>query len=369
MKVIEAVFGGGLVLIMLWDSFEAVILPRRVRHLVRAARLFYLVTWRPWRALGRRFRNRRRREGFLSYYGPLSLLGLLVLWGTGIILGYGLIYLSIGAVGHLRDGLYVSGSSFTTLGLAGLPPGQGSAKLLLLLESGTGFGFLALVISYLPLLHQTFSRREAQLVMLDEWAGSPTAAVVLLERLGEHPREEITAFLQEWERWAAEILESHLSYPVLAYFRSQHDNQSWLGALTAILDVSAIGLSGLEREKPYWPARRAFAMARHAAVDLCLVLNTPPGPRARPVLSEKTLETFHSLLARGTTRVAAPDRFGSDLEQWRLLYEPYIGSLSRHLLMDLPSLEPDPDSVANWEVTAWDRSPRRRLSPRPRGKE
>src|SRR6185503_625334 len=85
----------------------------------------------------------------------------------------------------------------------------------------------------------------------------------------------LTGFLAEAERWAAEVLEGHLSFPVLGYYRSQHDNQSWLAALACALDASALLLTvadGTDRTQ----ARLTFAMARHALVDLGLVLRRPP---------------------------------------------------------------------------------------------
>ena len=84
--------------------------------------------------------------------------------------------------------------------------------------------------------------------------------------------------LRDWERWAAEVLESHLSYPALSFFRSQHNNQSWLGALITILDGSALviaGVDGLRNEQ----AKITFAMARHAVVDLAQVVNARYNPQ------------------------------------------------------------------------------------------
>src|SRR5439155_8729231 len=134
----------------------------------------------------------------------------------------------------------------------------------------------AIVIGYLPVLFQAFSRREVMIALLDARAGSPPSAAQFLLRLGASRNiGAVDPFLAEWERWAAELLESNLSFPLLSYYRSQHDNQSWLAALTAILDSCAILIVGIKGHNPY-QAQLTFAMARHAAVDLALVLRTPP---------------------------------------------------------------------------------------------
>jgi hypothetical protein len=112
--------------------------------------------------------------------------------------------------------------------------------------------------------------------LLDALAGSPpTAAQRLLRLAPTRGHAALGWFLEEWERWTAERLESHLSFPVLSDYRSQHDNQSWLAALTAILETSSLVLAGVEQVDPY-QAKLTFAMARHAVVDLAQVFRTPP---------------------------------------------------------------------------------------------
>src|SRR5207237_2322344 len=121
-----------------------------------------------------------------------------------------------------------------------------------------------------------FSRREVRLTLLDAWAGSPPSGAEVLRRLGRAGQMELlNQFLKDWEYWCSELLESHISYPAVAYFRSQHSRQSWVSALTAILDLAALvdaGVAGV----PTWQAHVTFAMARHAAVDLTQVLRANP---------------------------------------------------------------------------------------------
>ncbi|MGH8060313.1 MAG: potassium channel family protein, partial [Candidatus Entotheonellia bacterium] len=254
MAAVLAVLGLTLIATVLWDTFETVILPRRVTRRFRLTGLFYRYTWLPWSAVARRMRQGRRRETYLGFYGPLSLLLLLSVWAVGLILGFALLQWGLGSALIAPEGaasfgtdLYMSGTTFFTLGLGDVTPHSSMARAVTVAEAGTGFGFLAIVISYLPVLYQAFSRREVNISLLDARAGSPPSATELLRRhsQGRH-LEELSRLLYDWEHWSAELLESHLSYPVLGYFRSQHDNQSWLAALTTILDTSALVMVGID---------------------------------------------------------------------------------------------------------------------------
>ena len=281
--ILAAVFGVALILGVLWEGFETIVLPRRVTRRFRLTRFFYRRTWRPWAATVRSIVPPRRQETWLSYFGPISLLLLLSVWAGGLITGFALLHWANGSAVVTHDGsagfltdLYLSGTTFFTLGLGDVVPRTTFARLLTVVESGMGFGFLALVIGYLPALNQSFARREVSISLLDARAGSPPTASEMLRRHGhERGMEALRQLLHEWERWSAEFLEGHLSYPVLAYFRSQHDNQSWLAALTAILDTCALVMAGVEGACER-QAELTFAMARHAVVDLSLVFRTRP---------------------------------------------------------------------------------------------
>ncbi|HEY8202178.1 MAG TPA: potassium channel family protein, partial [Actinomycetota bacterium] len=283
MRVVAAIGGGVVILLVLLDAFETILLPRRVSRRLRLARLFFVTLWKVWSALAQRTSSVQRRENFLGFFALLSLFMLLTVWATGLTVGFALLHWGLGSrlaggaseAGWWTD-LYMSGTTFFTLGLGDLRPDSPSAKLVTVVEAGSGFAFLALVIGYLPVLYQAFSRREARISMLDEWAGSPPTAVEILRRSalpgGAVAKERL---LTDWELWSAELLESHVSYPMLGYFRSQHDNQSWLAALVSILDVCALTMTMLEDDPPF-QAGLTFAMARHAVVDLAQVLGTPP---------------------------------------------------------------------------------------------
>src|SRR6476469_1489177 len=280
MRTLAFLSSAVVITIVLWDAFETVVLPRTVGRRLRLARLYFHVTWLTGGRSAALFRAEGRRERFLAVFGPLSLLGLVCVWALGLIGGFAGLHWSAGS--HLRplgsdipflDDLYMSGTTFFTLGLGDLQPVGRVARLLTVAEAGTGFAFLAIVIAYFPVLYQSFARREVRLTLLDAWAGSPPAAAEVLLRLSaRNETAALQTFLKDWEYWCSELLESHISYPTVAFFRSQHQRQSWVSALATILNLSALVEVGVEGV-PTWQAHVTFAIARPAAVDLSQVLH------------------------------------------------------------------------------------------------
>src|SRR5579864_6989294 len=159
--------GVAIFLIVLWDAFEAIILPRRVTRRFRLARLFYRITWRIWKLVMCLVSSRKRREALLGFYGPLSLLVLVAVWAVGLVLGFGLMQYGAGSAVNMTGSessfmtdIYLSGTTFFTLGLGDVIPRSGLARGLVVTEAGFGFGFLAAVIGYLPFIYGSFSKRE-----------------------------------------------------------------------------------------------------------------------------------------------------------------------------------------------------------------
>ena len=366
MELAATICGLLVVMVVLWDVFETIILPRRVTRRFRIVRLFYRYTWIPWSRVARVIRRGGRREAFLSYFGPLSLLALFVVWAVGLIFAFALLHLGAGSAislganesrGFLAD-FYLSGTTFFTLGLGDVTPQTELARVITVMEAGIGFGFLAVVISYLPVLYGAFSRREVNISLLDARAGSPPTAAELLRR---HTQPQSVAALEQyfhdWETWAAELMESHLSYPVLCYFRSQHNNQSWLAALTTILDASAL-LIAYGQGALRWQAKLTFAISRHAVVDLAQVLNCPPKRTDGARLPPGELQKLHEvLIAAKLSDCCSEDRDESErrLGDLRRMYEPYIAALSERLLMPVGAWVPAKQIVDNWRTSAWAR--------------
>ena len=363
MNFVAVVVGLVFILIVLWDAFETVVLPRRVTRRLRLVRLFYRLTWPLWSGAVRALLPRRRQETYLSYYGPLSLPVLLGIWAAVLIAGFALLYWAPGNAIKTLDGhpdfqscLYFSGTTFFTLGLGDIAPNTPIARFLVVFEAGMGFAFLALVISYLPALNQSFSRREVTISLLDARAGSPpTAAEILLRHAQDNAMDSLTQLLHEWERWSAELLESHLSYPVLVYFRSQHDNQSWLAALTAILDTCSFVMSCLEGACVR-QAQLTFAMARHTIVDLALVLHTAPHEPEIDRLPVTGRATLRSVLREKGIPLQKGAEADQSLDELRRMYEPYVFALSNRLQLTVPPWIPRSGRGDNWQVSAWDKN-------------
>jgi Ion channel len=362
---VPGVFIAGVVmfLVVLWDAFEAIILPRRVTRKFRLTRIYYRFTWASWKFYARLIPARKTRESFLGFYGPISLLFLIGIWAIGLVLAFGLMQYGAGSAVNLSGSnpslytdFYLSGTTFFTLGLGDVLPRSGIARLLVVTECGFGFGFLAAVIGYLPFIYGAFGRRETNISLLDARAGTPPTAGELLRRHA-YPtgKEALRDLLKEWEHWCAELLESHLSYPVLAYFRSQHDNQSWIGSLTAILDVCALAIAGVEGSCAK-QAELTFAIARHAVADLCQVFSATPRAPLADRLPAETLAKLRMKMAQHGAMLAASPEADQKLLELRRMYEPYVNALAIHLSQTLPPWIPDHKSKDNWQTTAWAQS-------------
>jgi hypothetical protein len=359
-NVLSLIAGVVLIAIVLWDAFETIVLPRLVTRQVRLARYYFRYTWRVWSAIARSIRARRRRENFLGFYGPLFMLLLIILWATGLIMGFALLLWGSDAIAASPAGsagfathIYLSGTTFFTLGLGDIAPGTSFGRFLVALEAGLGLGFLALVISYLPLLNQSFSQREVTISLLDSRAGSPPTAAEMLRRHLHHGNlDDLRQLLHSWERWSAELLESHLSYPVLARFRSHHDSQSWIGSLTAILDTCAFVLSSLENTCTR-QAQFTFAIARHTLVDLAQVFSCPPLHLEQSRLSPDNFASLCDLFASEGIVMRERKEIELRLSELRAMYEPYLYAMSRYFVVSLPPWMPQAGRKDNWQTSPW----------------
>lgn len=358
-QAIAVIIGVGLLAIVLLDAFETIVLPRQVTRRWRLTRFFYLLTWKPYAHLACMMAP-KRRERLLSFFGPVSLLLLLTLWAVLLVFGFAALHYADHSVeatdtlSRIGLNLYYSGTTLFTLGIGDLTPHSPLARALTVFEAFLGFGFLAVVVGYFPVLYQAFSRREVQISLLDARAGSPPSATELLRRhAGDHGYEQVYEMLRDCERWSAEIMESHLSYPVLCFFRSQHDNVSWLAALATVLDTSALVLVGIDGSCQH-QARMTFAIARHAIVDLCQVMKQTPRRDHPSRLTDEDRRRMRKVLAE--TGLVLHDSAEADehLAELQEMYEPYLFAMSNLLRMKLPNWirEGGPD---NWQTSAWGR--------------
>jgi len=365
-----AAFIGGLFccLGVALDAFQTIILPRRPTGRFQLTRIFLIASWAPWVVMAEHARNKKVREQIYSIYGPLSLLLLLLLWALLLISGFALFYFSMHSPfgdammqpaasvwAQFGTDFYVSGTTLFTLGLGDVVPHSRLARAFIICESGVGLGFVALVIGYLPVLYQAFSRREVSVALLDSRAGSPPNAAELLRRHAfEGGQEALTALLAEWERWAAEILESHISYPILCFYRSQHDSQSWLSALVSILDTCALRISVIEGT-PSRQAQLTFVMARHALVDIGQVFGVQERKcwKLQAEVDRLPSKDFYHLceaLGENNLQLCGDPAAAKRLNTIRALYEHHALALSDYLRMPLPVWVAPPKVNDQWSL-------------------
>ena len=343
---------------LLAEYFIVFLLPRRVRREPAIARGVLSTLWIPWRA-GASLLPRASADTMLGVFGPLGLLAILAILSSGVILCFSGLHWAISTQlgrGHHTDyasDLYFSAGAFTSATNPSTPTG-GLGKAMQIVEAAAGLGFLAIAIGYLPALYQAFSRRETAVARLDPRAGSPPSPGRLLERSGQRGGwADLDEYLLEWETWTADLMETHLSYPILGYFRSQHINQNWLAALTTIVDASAYALAyGTDNHTE--AAELTFRIGGHALGDLAHTFNRRQlkralEPRSRDRLPRSDLsELRRRLEGSGLHSEADEEACAERLEELRSSYEPYAIALSRHLALELPDWLAGDEAREEW---------------------
>jgi hypothetical protein len=330
MRVVAGFFGVALILVMVSEFFVAFLLPRRVRRDPRIAQGLTRLLWLPWRAAARRLAP-SSADTLLGFFGPFALLFQLVIWTLGLLIGYGLLEW---AVSGGAFGTRVLSSSGIFLSAEG-PSGSTGVHVIDLIEAATGVGVVFIVIGYLPAVYASFSRREIAVSQLATRAGSPPAAGVILHSLiGRKNWRELERELRDWEVWAAELMETHLSYPLLGWYRSQHVNQNWLAALTAMVDVAAF-VKATSPDDKIPAADVTYAIGRHALADLAIQyrIARPPVDRLSDIEFDHLYEIVDSVTDEALDREVARKR----LVELRSAYEPNAAALARFLALELPS--------------------------------
>ena len=303
--------------------------------------------------LGDRLRPGPRRETMLSIFGPLSLFGLFAIWAAGLILGFGLLRSPAAPrEGGVGESLYLSGTTFTTLGYGDLAPVGPASRLIAVTEAATGFGFFAIVIAYLPVLYRAFGRRRSLIAILDARAGSPPNAGRAFLRLasGTTDRAVLGRLLRWSEKWAAEVLEAQLSFPVLGYYRSQHDNQSWLAAMTCVLDLSSAPAPHCSRCCRPSTRQAHFCHVPARFGGFVVDTSTTSSGQRRPFdgsPTARTAQTAESQRGHCSRGCRSMERLAS----LRGLYEPFAAALSKHFRLFLPDVWPETDKRDNWQTT------------------
>jgi hypothetical protein len=333
LRVVFALAGASLVAITVVDLTGTLVVTGSVSARWRPSRVVYRYTWSLWRAVGSRVKQPERFDRWLAIYGPLSMLTLLLMWLAGLTVGWALLYRGLLVQLHGVSGfvslLYYSGTILLSPSFGEVTDGSASAGILTLVETVMGLGSIALLISYLPVLYGAYNRREARLLTLDDPSGEriqPTSLILLHARGAD--LEDLNRFFAEWEIWTAEILESHVSYPMLAYFRSQHAGQSWITALGVVLDAATL-LTAVMPE----PNREAYMMyrrGRRAVEEISLRLHVPQ--QGENWLNRELFNTAYQLLEAGGLAMASSDTSWRRLEAMRGTYGTQIQSLIQYLV-------------------------------------
>ena len=275
----ELLLGAALVILVLHDVFQGVVVPRWSSRQLRIAPLFFEGLWPVWKRLAERKAPGDAREDFLGTFAPLTLMLLLVLWVGILVLGIGLVFWSLRYhfSPHLHsfgEALYVAGATILTIGYGDYTPTEVLARVFVLVAGAAGLAIFALVISLLFTLYNAFERREVLSLQLDARAGSPPSGVALLERYWQLGLlDTLPDFFGQWETWSAQVLQSHIAYPMLPFFRSSHDHESWLASLGAVLDSATLLITTIEicencGRKPVGAAQLMFHLGTHTVIDL-----------------------------------------------------------------------------------------------------
>jgi ion channel len=260
-------------LIIFYDVFKSIVLPRPAINKFIFIRRVFFTLWSLWRLVGERIENQGRREGWLATFAPIGALMMFIIWGGALILAYALIFDGLRdevrpVPGDFLESLYFSATTLVPLSYGDFVPEGFMARIFTITESATGVAIAALAITLLFSLYDAFQKREELVVSLDALAGAPPAGVQILETSAEYNmRDQLSLTFNDWRAWAASVLESHLAYPVLFYFRSSHDNEAWLNSFGAVMDAANLVVSTVDGEA-VGPARLMLTVGNHLVEDM-----------------------------------------------------------------------------------------------------
>jgi hypothetical protein len=243
--------GTALVVLTLLDIFQTVLVPRPTGRRWRPSAFLSRWLWRFWGWNSERLVALESREDFLGAFGPFMLVTLLVFWIAVLIIGYGFMFYAIRdqirPLPSLGEAIYFAGTSLLTVGYGDVTPVGAPARVLAIFAGASGLGAFAIITAFLFAIFGAYQQRESFVVMFSNRAGLPPSGVHLLETFAELDNVDglVTTF-RESQHWIAQILETHLAYPILVYFRSTHDEISWIATMGTILDASTLAITTLD---------------------------------------------------------------------------------------------------------------------------
>ena len=284
-----AAFALGFLLLVLtfWDLFQTVVVPRPTPGWFRISRYLIRGSWHVLRTV-RDGRPGNAYDRLLGLFAPAAAMALLGAWLVTLIFGYGLILFALRdqlqpIPTDLGSTLYFAASSVLTLGFGDIVAVGAAARIIITIAAVSGLGAVALVVTFLFSLYGSYQRREILVVALEAAAGAPPSAVALLETYGQLGLvARLPALFIEWEHWAVEVLDSHVAFPLLGYFRSSHDNLSWISALGTVLDAASLVLTTIAGV-PRGEAKLFKRVGTHLVEDIFNLgfRNGPPTPLDR----------------------------------------------------------------------------------------
>ena len=275
------VAGVAIIVLALNDVFQSVIVPRFVARRFRPSSYQWRFMWRIWPPLAYRLfpENEERREDFLASFAPFSLVVMLVFWVVLLLVGYGSLFWALRAEirpipASFWEAVYFAGSSFFTIGYGDLTGRAGLTRLISLMAGASGLGVVSITTAFLFAIFGSFQTRETFVTTISARSGSPPSGVGLLV-ISKHARieDDLANVMREGQQWAAAVMESHLAYPILAYFRSSHDYESWVGMLGTLLDAALLLMTTVENGTGQ--ARITYNIGRHAIRDLAVMYGFP----------------------------------------------------------------------------------------------
>lgn len=332
----EAAAGILILAVAFYDVFQSVVLPRPSIGKLRIAPWILRPLWASWRWWGTRETRLDRRENRLGTFGPIALLALLAFWSLSSILGYALIIDAIPGEIQPRPqdfwtSLYFSASTLLPLSYGEILPVGVLARLVIVAESATGVGLIALVISLLFSLYGSFQRREELVVTLDALAGAPPAGLQILETVAnQRMHDELLATFDDWRRWSAAVLESHLAYPILVYFRSSHDNEAWLNSFGAVMDAATLTMSTVVSEDAtQGHAHLLFKVGNHLVEDLAWYFRFKNA--GVPIVERQEFDDARARLIAAGYMCREADAAWNDFASLRSKYASIINQLAGRL--------------------------------------
>jgi len=331
----EVVAGVAIVLATFYDLFHSVVLPRPSINRFVLVRFLFRGLWGLWRWIGGRIRTPATRESWLAVFGPAGVILIFVLWAVAFLLGYALVLDGFRSqirppLAGIGDSLYFSATTIVPLSYGDFVPEGWAPRLTIIFESATGVGIAALVITLLFSLYQSFQEREELVVTLDALAGAPPSGLQILERAAADRglRPELVKTFDDWRKWSAAVLESHLAYPILVYFRSSHDNEAWLNSFGAVMDAATLTYTTLDEDE-VGSAKLMLTVGDHLVEDLAWYLRYARS--TDPHVDREEFDEAYARLKAAGFKCRPVEQAWSDFSRFRAKYAAQLSQMAHFL--------------------------------------